>query len=209
VGRVVDVERAGPEVGDDAGRAETDCFHLLRAGQAGGDDLALRGQRRRRVAPFGAGGEQWLGGAAADVVDQELMGGLQPPAGDRRADIAGADEPDFHELSFRAAKREPPPRGLARASTSILHHEDTKSAKTITMSPIFVAFVPSWFCCALRAKTWVAGTSPATGHAITGRRGAGRCPTGSSFCCCRRAAGRGSGPSPWGISNRRAGSRWW
>jgi len=62
----------------------------------------LRGERCRRVAPLGAGGEQRLGGGAADVVDQQLMAGFQQLAGDRRPDIAGADEPDFHALFFLA-----------------------------------------------------------------------------------------------------------
>ena len=141
---MIDVERAGLEVSDNAVRPQTDLFHFLRAGQAGGDHLAFGGERRHRIGPGGAGSEQRVGRSPADIVNDEPVPGPQQLAGDRRADISDPDKPDFHKLSLSTA--------------------DPLSFAGAELIPV-PGFVPGIhvFYAMVRNKTWLAGTSPATG----------------------------------------------
>ncbi len=82
VGRVVDVKRAGLQMRDDAVRAEADRLHLRRPRQAGGDDIALAGKRRRRGRPLGAGVEQRRCRGAPQIMDDERVARRQQLPGD-------------------------------------------------------------------------------------------------------------------------------
>ena len=76
VGRQVEIGRAFLHARKQPVVAERDLLDLGRAGQRGEDDLALLGERLRRVGPDRAGRQILLGRGAADVVDDELVAGL-------------------------------------------------------------------------------------------------------------------------------------
>ena len=118
VGRVVDIERAGLELRDDAVGAEADRLHLGRPGQAGRDDVGDRREGCDSRGPGGAGGDQGFGRFAPQIVDGDGVSGPQELAGNRRADIADSDEPEFHEafLHLCLPDKESPCVSLSEAS---------------------------------------------------------------------------------------------
>ncbi len=99
VGGQIDVDAAGAQPGQDAGRRiEHGGLHLVGAGQRSEHDFAALGYR----AGMGGDGRAPLGKRGCcfgpDIVDAQLMAGVDQTARDRRPHRAGADKSQLHRM---------------------------------------------------------------------------------------------------------------